>query len=107
MMKFSNNCKTWWNSQTIAKHDEITPHEHNCKLSWNSQTISQHGEIHKQLHTHTTSLNTTPQIHKSNTLTTPHDHNCKLHNMVKYTNHCTTCWNTQTIAVHSEIHKTI
>ena len=51
-----HNCKTWWNSQTIAKHDEITPHEHNCKLSWNSQTISQHGEIHKQLHTHTTSL---------------------------------------------------
>ena len=23
MVKFTNSCKTWWNSQTVAKHGEI------------------------------------------------------------------------------------
>ena len=71
MVKYINNCTTWWNSQTIAQLGEIQKQLHNMmKFTnnyttwWNLQTIEQHDEIHKQLN-----------------------------NMVKYTNNCTTWWN--------------
>ena len=83
MVKFTNNCTTWWNSPTIAQHGEIHQQLHNmvkftnnCATWWNWQTIAQHGEIHHQLH-----------------------------NMVKFTNNCTTWWNSPTIAQHGKIYQ--
>ena len=89
MVKFTNNCATWWNSQTFSQHGEIhfigdrfrkwkmfTNYTKTIPQQHLMTTIAQHGEIHKQLH-----------------------------NMMKFTNNCATWWNSQTIVQHGEIHK--
>ena len=74
MVKFTNNSKTWSNSQSIA----------------------QHGEIHKQYNTppqsiqHPNYTKTRPQQHLMTTIEQYGEIHKQLHNMVKFINNCTT-----------------
>ena len=117
MVKFANNCTTWWNSQKIAKHDEI--HNWPPIFSHCAVALAQHGEItYEQVETSsdmflndcTTWWNL--QIDPSYFLTVQwHLHSSmKLINRLEqaqnmFWNDCTTWWNSQTIAQYGEIQK--